>query len=253
MYYRNNSLTDSVNVSLIKSHLASDSSYAKVQRKTAYIGNIVTEVMKTNSILSQETLLFAAGLFRDAVISLIKSGHSVDILELGTLYLKAKSGMDTATPSITDVPEMTVAFTPSDMAVEAVKDVTILADVTGDTNPEMKKFYNVSSHSNDFKFNASNSVRLTGKKLKIAGDEATAGIYIVPCDAKGLYKQDESDWIKVTEDEITDNKPSVLLFNIPSVVSTGTYRIAIKSYYSNGVRTLKSIRQTVFETVFTVE
>ena len=63
---RINSLTDSVNVTIHASKLAKGSgSYAKVQRNTAYIGNIVERVSK-NAVIpgGTETLLYVAGLLR---------------------------------------------------------------------------------------------------------------------------------------------------------------------------------------------
>ena len=137
---RINSLTDSVNVTIHASKLAKGSgSYAKVQRNTAYIGNIVERVSK-NAVIpgGTETLLYVAGLLRDGILSLLSEGKAVDLLEMGILYLKPQKGMESTNPEISDVPSMTLGFTPSIKAIEAVKNITVGADITKSNLPMPK-------------------------------------------------------------------------------------------------------------------
>lgn len=47
---------------------------------------------------------------RNGIIELLKGGKAVDLLEMGVLYIKPKSGMVKNCPSITDIPDMILSF-----------------------------------------------------------------------------------------------------------------------------------------------
>ena len=68
------------------------------------------KILEKEHNLSRETLLYAAGLMRNGIIELLKGGKAVDLLEMGVLYIKPKSGMVKNCPSITDIPDMTLSF-----------------------------------------------------------------------------------------------------------------------------------------------
>ena len=86
-----NLLTDKVNVTIHKLSLQEKKiSYAKVQRNTAYIGNIIDKVLEHNKMVDRETLLYVAGLFRNGILDLLKSGRAVDLFEMGGGVYKAQ-------------------------------------------------------------------------------------------------------------------------------------------------------------------
>jgi hypothetical protein len=68
-------------------------------------------------------------------------------------------------------------------------------------------------------------VKLSGAKLKIAGDHPDVGLYFVPVGGGAEVKVDPSD--------IVVNNPSELIAVIPPL-STGTYRVKIITQYSHG-------------------
>lgn len=182
---RRNSLTDKVNVT-IHSVPKTNTTYAKVKRNTAYIGNILDKVLKTEKNLTRATLLYASEVLRDGVIELLKEGKSVDLFELGTLYIKPASSMETATPNVSDVPSMTAAF--------------------------------------------------------------------APCDENGSYKEDISDWICVLQNALgMGNTASTLVFNAPSSLVAGTYRLIVRTASASGGRICKTVRQGLFSEIVTVE
>ena len=168
---KNNNLTDTVNVMFHASSLTDKTvSYAKVQRNTALSGNIATEILKNNKVFDRETLLYVAGLYRNAVLSLLESGKAVEVLELGTLYLKPKKGMNLQNPTLDDVPEMSLSFTPSELALDSVKNVTVGAEVTSRSEPLIERLYNVSERVEGNLLSVGGTVRIKGQKLKVAGD-----------------------------------------------------------------------------------
>lgn len=62
---------------------------------------------------------------------------------MGILYIKPNGSIDSDTPGIEDVPKMTLSFTPSDIALEAVKDVTAGADISTTNEPILSALYNI--------------------------------------------------------------------------------------------------------------
>ncbi|WP_296706338.1 DUF4469 domain-containing protein [Treponema sp. UBA7570] len=248
---KSNKLSDTVNVTMhTLTVLDKNVSFAKVKRNTAFIGNIVSKILEHNKVLDRETLLYSAGLFRNAILELLKSGKAVDLLEMGVLYIKPNGSIDSETPDIEDIPKMTLSFTPSDIAIEAVKDVTAGADISTTNEPLLSALYNIHTRKSGTELSIGYSARITGKRLKIAGNEAKTGLYLASCTEEGIYDPDPSSWISLGMENIVDNTNTKILFNIPDSVTAGNYRLIIKTAYGSGTRINKTVRTGVFvETV----
>lgn len=244
---KNNNLTDTVNVT-IHSCTLSDKvcSYAKVQRNTAYIGNVVTRILEQNKVFDRETLLYVAGLYRNAILSLLESGKAVDLFEMGTLYLKPKKGIESENPDINDIPEMALSFTPSELALRSVVNVTAGADVTESKIPVITELYDMHTRSAGNLVSPGGTIRLKGRRLKIAGDEKETGIFLAPCDETGKYSEDRSSWNQIKASELIDNSNGNLSFNIPSDIATGNYRLVVRTAYGAGTHVTKTVRTGVF-------
>lgn len=251
---KSNKLSDNVNVTMHKGSFASKSfSYAKVQRNTAYIGNIISKILKHNRVLDRETLLYAAGLFRDAMLELLQEGKAADVLELGTLYIKPSASMDTLTPKVGDVPEMTLKFTPSVLALQAVKSVKATNAVSQSTAPEIESVYDVATKRAGSPLTAGGVVRVTGRRLKVGGNEGEVGVFFAPAKDGGVYDADTSKWIVVKEADLVDNQNASLLFTLPNGVASGSsYALIVKTAFGNGKRFNKTVRTGAMEGVVTV-
>lgn len=255
---KRNSLNDKVNVTMHSvSRLVSDKtfSYAKVQRNTAYIGNILDKVLETEKNLSRATLLYATDILRDGILSLLKEGKSVDILELGTLYLKPASGMETANPDVGDVPQMTAAFTPSALTIESARNVAVGEDVTRSSAPEITSVLDMKTEKFGTSISTGGTVKILGKRLKVAGNESSkAGVFFAPCDASGGYQADMSDWICIPENALSlGNTAKTLVFNIPAAAVPGTYRLIVRTAYSSNHEYSKTVREGIFSKIVNVE
>lgn len=246
-----NELSDTVNVTMHTLTLSDKPvSYAKVKRNTAFIGNIVSKILEHNKVLDRETLLYSAGLFRNAILELLKGGKAVDLLEMGILYIKPASSIDSVTPSIEDVPKMTLSFTPSDIALEAVKGVTVGADITTTNEPLLASLFNIHTKKAGAELSIGHSARITGKRLKIAGEETETGLYLASCSNDGTYDANSSTWMALGMENIVDNTNTKILFNIPSTVASGSYRLILRTAYGSGTRINKTVRTGVYsETV----
>ena len=92
------------------------------------------------------------------------------------------------------------------------------------------------------------SVQISGKKLLIGGDGG--GIWFAPA-AGDAATIDESgaDWTQVTA-KLSVNKPGTLLFPLPKTLSSGTYRIVLKTRCTSNLKyKRKELVSTVSDTL----
>jgi hypothetical protein len=86
------------------------------------------------------------------------------------------------------------------------------------------------------------NVKITGVKLKIAGDEPEVGLYLVPA---------TGDAVKVDMSDIIVNNPSELIALTPALPA-GVYRVRIVTQYTSG-NFLKVPHTFTFDKELTVE
>ena len=145
---------------------------------------------------------------------------------------------------------MTLSFTPSDIALEAVKDVTAGADISTTNEPLISSLYNIHTKTSGTRLSKGYSARITGRRMKIAGDEAETGLYLASCTEDGIYDANFSTWISLGMENIVDNTNTKILFNVPDSIAAGNYRLIIKTAYGSGTRINKTVRTGVYgETV----
>lgn len=224
--------------------------YARVQRETAYIGNILDDVLKFNKNLDRPTLLFATELLKTSIKNLLKEGKAVDILNLGVLYLKPRGTVEDG--DVNNVPKMTLGFTPSEEALEMVKDISVAADVTKSNSPVISSLYDMHSETVSDTISAGYTVRIKGDKLKIAGSEAGDGLFFAPSDENGKKSDDETKWTHIRPAQFIDNTAKTLIFNVPSDMKAGKYRLILRTAYGSGTRINKSHREGEYENIVTV-
>jgi hypothetical protein len=82
------------------------------------------------------------------------------------------------------------------------------------------------------------NAQVDGSYIKVAGTDATVGVYLVHTESQAEVKLD-ADCIAV-------NDPSKLMLLIPADMETGTYQLKIITQYTVGKQLLKAPRQAVF-------
>jgi hypothetical protein len=225
------------------------SDYLSVQRKTADIESLIATIQKKDTGINPYMIMHCATLLKEAVITKLSAGNAVDVFGLGTFYLIAYPSKDDASKTT-----ISVSFTPSQEARDAVAGVDISAMQTENTDPVITELKNLYTQKAGDELSAGYSVRVSGSRLRIAGDESTAGIFFAPCKEDGTYDLTGTGWIQVKESAIETNNPSALSFFLPSAVTAGTYRLIIKTAAStNGSRINKTlVRTAVYDNIVTV-
>jgi nucleoid DNA-binding protein len=92
---------------------------------------------------------------------------------------------------------------------------------------------------------AGRNLKISGHKLKIAGDNAANGVYLV--------NQTTGERVKTDASDIVTNNPSELIILVPALPA-GTYKVEVTTQYGNNIKTLlKEPRTTVLDKVLTVQ
>jgi hypothetical protein len=88
------------------------------------------------------------------------------------------------------------------------------------------------------------NLRISGSKIRIAGDSPDNGVFFINVDTKERTMVDMSD--------VVNNNPSELIIVIPAL-RAGTYQVGITSQFTTGTgKTLKEPRTTIFDRLLTV-
>jgi len=87
------------------------------------------------------------------------------------------------------------------------------------------------------------NLKISGYKLKIAGDNPANGVYFV--------SQATQERIKVDASDMVTNNPSELIIVIPALAA-GTYRMEVTTQFSAGIALLKEPRTVIFDKALTV-
>ena len=75
-------LKGSVNVTVHKHYLKRDnvSSYAKVQRNTAGMNNVIAKVLTKTKLFDKASLVAASMLFKESILELLEQGIAINLL-----------------------------------------------------------------------------------------------------------------------------------------------------------------------------
>ncbi len=126
------------------------------------------------------------------------------------------------------------------LRAEAVNiDVAVLG--VADSGLEVTRVLDVKSGSINDRVTQNYNLRITGQKLKIAGDHPDVGVWFV---------QDNGNGLKVDPSDLVTNNPSELVIVVPTMVP-GEYKLKIVTQFS-GSNLLKEPRSFVFDKPLTV-
>ena len=242
-----------VNVTVHKNVLKNDgSTYAKVKRATADMGNVIAAVLKKTKVFDEASLVAASMLFKEAALELISQGTSVNLLELGTLYPSAPGGIRSANPTESEIPPLSLGFTPSKDALDAVAKAEVASASLSDTSPSIGTIEDLSTHRTDHSVTAGSPVRITGNRLKIAGNPGSTGLYLAPLSEEGSADETEADWIRAADESFFRNTDRYLELILPESLASGQRCALIIRTAASGGKLNKTVRELRYGTPLTV-
>lgn len=248
-------LNGKVNVTIHKNYLVKDkdSNYAKVQRTTAGMNNVIAEVLKTTKVYDAATLTAVSMLFKEAALELLSKGIAVNLLEIVTAYPNALGSISSSNPNLSDIPSLTLGFKPSQDSLEAIRKANVSMAKQEDTSPAITEIEDLFTHKKDGSITKGKPVRLTGRRLKIAGEPEKTGLFLAPLGTNGKIDETESDWIRAADESFFRNTLIYLELTLPEALESGkSYTLVIKTASGRGKAVNKTVRKLVYGKPLTV-
>jgi hypothetical protein len=120
----------------------------------------------------------------------------------------------------------------------------VVVEIVGvaDTDAVIAQIFDVKSGSVNNVITPNRNLKITGYKIKIAGDNVANGIYFA--------KQDTSERTKVDESDIVINNPSELIVVTPALAA-GKYILEVITQYTPS-NILKTPRTAIFDKILTI-
>ena len=243
-------LGGSVNVTIHKNYLREgENSYAKVQRTTAGMDNVIATILSHTKVFDKASLVATVMLFKEAILELLTQGTAINLFELGTLYPCAQGNIPSSNPNISEIPNLSLGFTPSQEALKAVGKADISMAKAEETLPQISHIEDLATHSTDCTVSAGHAVRITGRRLRIAGDETQVGLYFAQQNDNGKINENEAEWIKTDNSSFFKNTPSYLELFLPDTLESGkSYFIVIRSASGRGKSINKTVKEMIYDT-----
>ena len=192
--------------------------------------------------VSAQTMTHCTELFLKEMAYLINDGYSVN-----TGYFTAgmqikgvfNSKNETFNP---EKHQLLVQFTMGELMRKGLADISVEIMGVAETGAEIFQVIDVKTGSIDSKITPSHTLRIKGSKIKIAGTNASVGVYLINKTAGKTIKIDASD--------IVTNNPSELLIVTPALTA-GSYKVQVTTQFTSN-SLLKEPRTTIFEKSLTV-
>lgn len=239
-----------VSAKLANNAFNSENYVVRVPFTTVSTNGVITEIAQDYPSIDPYVIQHSLELVKQKILALLKQGRSVDVLELGTLYLKPDSTVTKDDPTITDMPAMKVAFRVNSTTRDALADVSISSFMVSDPGPVLGTIRSLKDGNTEGTLYQNYLVEIKGTNLKLPAEVIdtdnpdqsgnASGVFFVPVLSSGEPDTDEGNWIQVTG-YFEKNTPSYLQFYIPSGVLVDTdYYLAVRTNYLSATQTRKS-------------
>lgn len=210
----------------------------RVTRNTVTLENLIASISEKNAGVSPYMIQHVANLLGDEMLSACQNAKAVDVLGLGTMYIGVAGSVSGENPGESSIPGFKLNFTPSTRAQKAVDSLKVDKVIIADSNPVIDRIINTFDQNEERNLKKGKGVRITGSKLKVKGEGS--GIWFATLDTEGNVNKDESTWVEVASETVSQNKPRTLEFYVPDSITDAEYRIVLRTRYCSCDKVLKS-------------
>jgi hypothetical protein len=203
--------------------------------------DVVDAIVEEGTEFARESLVDIIGRYNRLCAKYAVSGYDVDT---GLVYLRPiVTGIFHDTTYDPAKHSLYVAATQSKDLREEIADTHV--EVTGEATPllQILRVENLVPGAAENTLSIGRNAQITGKYLKIAGDDPSVGIH--------LSSTTTSYSMKLPADCIVRNDPSTLTILIPPDMIGGTYRLKVVTQY-NPHKPLNTPREVTYRNVLTV-
>ncbi len=214
-----------------------DKIFVVVSTGTADKERIISEMMEVNPGLERETLRHVLDLENRVIKKLLLTGMRVNN---GLFEATAQCrGVVQGTAWNPETNTIYVNFQQGKDMREAINSTTV--NVIGEKGASMylSTGEDAATRSVGFTATAGSNFTLTGKNIKIAGDDPSVGITLTDSDGTET---------KITGGMIGLNQPSKLIFFIPAGLADGEYTLTVTTQFGGGplLKSPRSVSRTLY-------
>ena len=230
-----------VSVKLSDNAFNEENYVVRVPFTTVSTNGIITEIANSYPSINPYVIQHSLELVKAKILELLRQGRSVDVLELGTLYLKPDSTVTKDDPTVTDMPKLKVAFRVNTETRNALADVSVNSFMVNDPSPAIGTITSLYDGNADGTLYQDSAVLLKGSNLKLpesvingggGEEENESGVYFVPVLDSGEPDTDTDNWKKVTGYYSKNTETYLQFAQPPSTVTLNIdYFIAVKTNY----------------------
>jgi hypothetical protein len=199
-------------------------------------------VSRGGADISAQAMAHSTELFLKEMAYLINDGYSINTGYF-TAGMQIKGVFNNKAEAFNaEKHQLLVQFGMGETVRKSLADVQV--DILGvaETGIEILEVTDVKTGLVNSKITPSRNLRIKGSKLKIAGTNATVGVYFI--------NKTTAKSIKVDATDIVTNNPSELVIVTPALPA-GTYKLQITTQFTNSVL-LKEPRTVIFDKLLTV-
>lgn len=98
-------------------------------------------------------------------------------------------------------------------------------------------------------FSCGSLVRIKGSRIKLGGEDNALFLCPVKEESDAESISEENEWTKIDENLIKKNLLNRIDFYIPKAQKGGKYKVLIRTKYSGGSKSSKSVREAMSETI----
>ncbi|MDR2292400.1 MAG: DUF4469 domain-containing protein [Prevotellaceae bacterium] len=215
-----------------------------VTSKSLKEDDLINIAVSRRTDLSPTTLRASLDILKEIAIEEIVSGSSVYFglgyfsLVVNGVFIGDHAKWDTAKHSLH------VKASASSELREAIKATHVNVRGMSQSGIVINNVHDVVSGEDNMRLTPGGGVNLQGSRIKIAGESAYNGIFII--------NQDTQEVTTIAANAILVNDPSKVSFIVPSNLPAGDYKLSITTQFSTGAKLLNEPRTYVFDYVLTV-
>lgn len=208
-------------------------------REPADEERILAEMKAEDTGLRRETILHVFELEKRVVKRLLMQGHNVNT---GLYHASvAFRGIVRNSQWNPDENEIVVNFNPGADLREAIRQTTVNILGPKPAGIAVTGMEDVATKAVDASATAGRAYTLTGKNIRIAGDDPAVGLVLIAEDGTET---------NITPDFWVINNPSQLTFIIPAQMEAGTYTLRLTTQFGSNNRDLLKNTRTVEKTLY---
>lgn len=205
---------------------------------SAALSDVIDEMKAEDTGLRRETIEHVVNLYHRVVERLVLNGYNVNT---GLFYAatQAKGVVENGAWN-PEKNSLYVSITQGKELREAIAETKVVIDGMANENIYLSGTIDTATRANDGSATPGRNFTLTGRNIKIAGDNPSVGLKLT--DSKG-------EETAVAMDMIGVNDPSKLVFIMPAGLADGVYTLTVTTQYSGNSKTLLKEPRSVSRTL----